>query len=290
VFLQRSKSSGDPAKSTAGASQHDALPGGDKATLTLEDGSTIVLDSAADGALAKQGNTRVVKLTGGRLAYHPASDKVEGRSPGQYNTVTTPRGGQYQVALPDGTNVWLNATSSIRFPTAFSGGSRTVEISGEAYFEVADNPRTPFIVKNGNTSVEVLGTHFNVNAYQDEPVKKITLLQGAIRVRSGNQAKKLAPGEAAELAGEPILVRADADVAEAVAWKNGLFSFKDAGLPEIMRQLSRWYDLDVRYDVEINEQFNLKINRNTNITTVLKIIETMGSVHFTIEGKRIYVK
>src|SRR6185295_13408999 len=206
---------------------NDILPGGDKAILTLANGSQIILDSAANGVVAQQGKTEVMKLANGQLVYKgaggPANDVL-------YNTMATPRGGQYRLVLPDGSRVWLNAVSSIRFPTAFTGNERKVEITGEAYFEIVKDQSRPFrvLVKppSGNEDMEVavLGTHFNINAYKDEPVIKTTLLEGSVKVSRGTSLTIIKPGQQSQLNNSGVIsVVPDADVAEAVAWKDGRF-------------------------------------------------------------------
>jgi ferric-dicitrate binding protein FerR (iron transport regulator) len=267
----------------------DFSPGGDRAMLRLADGSTIILDSAHNGTLGQEGNTRILKLNNGELAYNSISKQA-----GEilYNTITTPRGGQYQVTLSDGTKVWLNAASSLHFPTVFSGKERRVEITGEAYFEVAHNAAMPFIVKNGEAEVRVLGTHFNVNAYNDESSVKVSLLEGKVNVMQLNtqRSQMLAPGQQASLStGSAIKVKTDVDMDAVMAWKNGLFDFSSADIKTIMRQVGRWYDIDVSYEGNIPErEFSGKISRNTNASNVLKILE-QSNIHFRIENKKIVV-
>jgi ferric-dicitrate binding protein FerR (iron transport regulator) len=269
----------------------DIAPGGSIATLTLSDGRTIALDTAADGSLARQGNTDVVKLQNGQLAYKTASsDKLRAMSETFYNTIHIPRGGQYQVTLPDGSKVWLNAASSIRFPTAFRGRSREVEITGEAYFEIAKNTNMPFYVKTNGMAVEVLGTKFNVNAYPDEPSIRTTLLEGSVRIRKDRTTAMLAPGQQADLTTKGNMnIKKDADVDEAVAWKNGLFKLTSSDVGTIMRQLARWYDVEVEFEGGIpSGHITGEVPRNTSLLKVLKVFETSG-IHFRIEGKKIVV-
>jgi len=271
--------------------QPDIAPGGMVATLTLSDGTQIALDSAADGALARQGNTDVIKLQKGQLGYKTiANSRPQAAGEAAYNTISTPRGGQYQVTLPDGSKVWLNAASSIRFPTVFTGRSREVAITGEAYFEIAANAKSPFYVKTGGMAVEVLGTKFNVNAYTDEASIKTTLLEGSVRIRKVKIAAMLAPGQQASL--DPkgsISINKNADVDEAVAWKNGLFHMTSADVPAIMRQLARWYDVEVAFEGGMPAgHITGEVPRNVSLSTVLKVFEISG-VHFRIEGKKIIV-
>ena len=275
--------------------KEDRAPGGNKAILTLADGSNIVLDSAHNGALTQQGNSKVIKLNNGQLAYQSgAGGKMSAGGQMlanvQYNTIATPRGGQYQVVLPDGTKVWLNAASSLKFPTAFAGDRRRVELTGEAYFEVAKNAALPFIVHSSGSDVEVLGTSFNVNAYDDEETIRTTLLEGSVNVSGGVGHTLLKPGQQAQLdrKGDLRLV-ADANTEEAIAWKNGYFQFDDAGIRVVMRQLSRWYDVEVSYEGPVpDRQFGGQMPRGVNLSEVLHILEE-SNVHFRIEGKKLIV-
>lgn len=283
--------------------KQDVLPGGKKAMLTLGNGSVINLNDAASGALAKQGSMQVIKLDSGQLAYRAAGRDASSAEV-QYNTLTTPRGGQYQLILPDGSKVWLNAASSIRFPTAFTGKKREVKITGEVYFEIAEDARTPFIVKKGNTKIQVLGTHFNVNAYGDEGKMKVTLLEGKVKVtaKKGSSAL-LRPGEQAilqqergKLAGshtaQGIMVKKNVDLDETMAWKKGLFVFHNDGLVAIMRRLQRWYDIQVEYKngKVTNSHFTGAIRRDVNLSEVLKMLELTGGAHFDIKDKTVIVK
>lgn len=271
--------------------QHTVVPGGQRALLTLSDGTVIPLDSAANGTLARQGNMNILKLDSGRLAYSPAASEAAGAT--VFNTLATPRGGQFRVILPDGSRVWLNAASSIRYPTTFTGKERRVELSGEAYFEVEGNSNTPFkVALNGGGEVLVLGTHFNINAYNDEELQKTTLLEGAVVVAVAGRRQMLRPGEQAQVqpanASAGITVR-QTDVEEAVAWKNGYFQFNQADLRAVMRQIARWYDVEISYEGPVPERkFWGDISREANIADVLKVLET-SRVHFRIEGKKIIV-
>jgi ferric-dicitrate binding protein FerR (iron transport regulator) len=264
--------------------KHEIAPGGNKATLTLADGSVITLDSAANGVLAQQGSTRVTKLANGELVYHTDES---GEHLLQYNTMTTPRGGQYKLVLPDGSLVWLNAASSISYPTAFTGTDRTVTINGEAYFEIARNEQMPFHVKVNKMMIEVLGTHFNVMAYDDEPFIRTSLLKGAVKVNG----ILLKVGQQSQLDRKGSLkLIGDADMEEAIAWKNGLFEFNHEPLVSIIRKLNRWYDVDIKYaDNIVNKTFTGQISRNANISTVLKTLEITQGVHFKIEENIITV-
>ena len=268
---------------------HDRAPGRNVAVLTLADGSSITLDSAHNGVLAQQGAARVTKSGNGELAYQPA--KGAG-TVAVYNTLTTPRGGQYRLLLPDGSQVWLNAASSISYPTAFTGSERSVTITGEAYFEIAANAAMPFRVHvnapQGQKDIRVLGTHFNVKAYSDETTVTTTLLEGSVQL--GNAAP-LKPGEAGQWRADGTMqVNPHANIEEAVAWKNGLFHFEGADVAEVMRQLSRWYDVDVVFKGKLPDaKFEGEIPRNSNLTEVFKILQ-LSNVHFTVEDKKVIVE
>lgn len=249
------------------------VPGGNKAVLTLADGSTIVLDQAKNGRLASEGNTSINKTANGELKYETLKTDAEGTGITlAYNKISTPKGGQYHVILPDGTGVWLNALSSIKFATVFTGRERNVEITGEAYFEVKANAARPFIVKAGETSIRVLGTHFNVMAYGDEASINTTLLEGKVKVFSGKNAGILMPGQQAVTTTGKLDV-VNVDVEEAIAWKKGYFYFKDTDMKTVMRQISRWYDVDVEYRGNGSETaFSGKLYRNVNIAKVLEML------------------
>ncbi len=266
--------------------KNDVLPGGNKATLTLADGSTIVLDDAQNGTLAQQGNSKIIKLDG-KLSYDPTNKNSREIV---YNTISTPKGGQYQLELPDGSQVWLNATSSIHFPTSFIGTERRIEVTGEAYFEITRNPNMPFIVTVNNAEVQVLGTHFNVNAYSDEDNVKTTLLEGSVKFVNDGNTNILKPGQQAQLTKERTTkVVSNVDVDEVVAWKNGMFDFDNAGIETVMRQLSRWYDVEIEYKGKNDDLFIAEMRRNINLSDALKALELTGKVKFDIQGKKIIV-
>lgn len=268
-------------------------PGTNKATLTLANGEVITLDNATEGEIARQAGTVISKTPDGHLNYNIAEDQKD-QSTGSlaYNTIATPRGGQYQVNLPDGTKIWLNAASSLQYPAAFKGKQRRVELSGEAYFEVAKDKEHPFIVVTGQQEVQVLGTHFNINSYADEGATKTTLLEGSVRVSVLGPAKDgsiLKPGQQAALLGNTLNVYA-VDTEETVAWKNGYFQFNEADLGSIMRQLSRWYNIDVAFESKPSaDLFHFKVPRNISLTDLQKIFETNG-INFKIEGRKLIVK
>lgn len=273
---------------------NDVAPGGNKAILTLANGTQIVLDSAANGALTQQGNTKIIKLGNGQLTYNSLNKK-----PGEvlFNTVSTPKGGQYQIILVDGSKVWLNAASSLRFPTSFTGKERKVELSGEGYFEVAKNAAMPFRVTVKDMQVEVLGTHFNVNAYNDESAIKTTLLEGSVKVKSDRIANSISrsallnPGEQAEFTKEHIFkINSHPNLEEVVAWKEGNFEFNKTSITEIMLQISRWYDLKVDYEGSIPaNRFSGKISRDVNLSQVMEMIQYTG-IEMKIKNKKITIK
>ncbi len=269
------------------AATQDVLPGGNKAVLTLSNGRQILLDSASNGMLAQQGGASISKQAGGQIVYN--SNGETGGEP-VYNTMSTPRGGAYQLSLPDGTRVWLNAASSITFPTAFTGRERTVSITGEVYLEVAKDKAKPFFVKVNGTQLEVLGTHFNVNAYGDEKTVKTTLLEGSVKVHAGAGSRVIAPGEQAQVteAGR-LTVKKGIDLAETMAWKNGRFVFEGAPIETVMHQLARWYDVEVESQEHVDELFFADVPRNKKLSDVLKALELTGKVKFRIDGRKIKV-
>lgn len=278
--------------------KNDVSPGGNKAILTLADGTKIVLDESSKGSLIKQGKATIIKLDSGRLAYNVQNVPNISMKVILYNTLTTPRGGQYCVTLPDGTIVWLNAVTSLRFPTVFTGNERRVEIKGEAYFEVAKNAAMPFIVKAGAEEIKVLGTHFNVTAYSDDKVIKTTLLEGQVEVtlpKSHNSEIErksiiLEPGQQSQLDSNKELTVVTADLEEAVAWKNGYFIFSNENIESIMLKISRWYDVKVIFEMDpLNREFTGNISRTQNVSEVLNMLELTDEVHFKIEGKSITV-
>jgi len=263
------------------------VPGRDKATLTLADGSVVDLDSSGTGRLAQQGNTSI-RIKDGKIVYAPHK---AGSNEMAYNTITTPRGGQYQVVLPDGTKVWLNATSYIKFPVAFTGGRRVVEVAGEAYFEVARNPAMPFIARVRDVAVEVLGTHFNIMAYGEEQKIAATLLEGSVKVSRGSDKHMIVPGQQAVWAENGAFnLNNDVDMEEVVAWKNGKFHFNNADIKTIMRQIARWYDVDVEFE---NNAADIRlggvISRKEDIRQLLNYFEIAGKVRFKVEEKKIIV-
>lgn len=262
-------------------------PGGNVAVLTLADGTSIALDSLNTHALPPQGNTELLRPADGQLIYTAPPDAEKAV---MFNTLRTPNGGQYQLTLPDGTRVWLNAASSLRYPTAFIGSSRTVELLGEGYFEVTTNAAQPFIVSTPSAMVTVLGTHFNINAYSNEQVSRTTLLEGRVQVGAFGETVMLKPGQQAGIPQQPGEIQiTQADINQVMAWKNGYFAFEHTDLKTLMRQIARWYDVEILYEQEPGDaRFVGEVSRNTNLSEVLKILELSG-VHFRIDGKRIIV-
>ena len=273
---------------TGPALQNDIAPGTDKAILTLADGSMITLDSNSNGAISKQGNVTIIQLDG-KLSYE-ASNGSNNKIEVTYNTITTPKGGQYQLVLADGSKVWLNAASSLRFPTLFVGNERKVQVDGEGYFEIAHNEAMPFIVEKGDMKVQVLGTHFNVNAYDDEDGIKVTLLEGSVSVSQGNIEKRLIPGQQAQIK-SGIQIVDQTNIEKVMAWKNGWFEFDDTDLSAIMRQISRWYDVDIVFEGKSSDQkFGGRISKNLPMSAILGMLESSGVAGFRLEGKKLFVQ
>ena len=286
LFLQTiNKKKEIPASATAAIA--DFGPGKDGAILTLADGSRLVLDSLDNGVIATQNGVQAV-LKNGRLAY-----SVKEHTSGEvlYNTMATPKGRQYQLTLPDGTQVWLNAASSIYFPTVFTDKTRAVTITGEAYLEVAPDPLRPFTVRVGKTNIEVLGTHFNVMAYDNEEQIKTTLLEGSVKITDEDRTATLRPGEELQLNTRQFEVIRNADVEAAIAWKNGWFVFKDAGVETVMKQVERWYNISVRYEGKlIEKQFNGRISRSASLSELMEMLSFYDDIKCTISGNTITIK
>jgi len=319
IFLYRYNSS-NPGSAVASkpqpaaAPKTDIKPGADGAILTLANGQQIVLDSAGNGTLAIQGNTSLHNEHG-QLSYNSNSHSSGNNSSGSqgkggaeagemlYNTITTTRGKQYQLRLADGSRVWLNAGSSIKFPTTFNAATRSVQVTGEAYFEISPNPSQPFVVHlNDGEEIQVLGTHFNVNAYDDEALTRTTLLEGSVKVltpATGSQSQNpqrlsriLRPGDQAQVAHNSesnIKVTPNTDLDETIAWKEGIFLMKKADVAYIMRQIARWYDVEVVYKDGVPAgRISGDIPRNMSLSKVLEVMELSG-VHFKVEGKKVIV-
>lgn len=273
----------------------DILPGGDKATLILSGGKQIILDDLQEGVLNTESGIRLHKTGEGEIVYDFTVTEKE--IPVTYNTIRTPKGGEYRVTLPDGSRVWLNSGSSITCPTVFDANERIVEIRGEVYFEVktitspGDSRRVPFIVQTEDQSIEVLGTEFNIKAYPDMERMETTLVEGKIRVQTPLKEVLLQPGEQAQVARRGTVVVTDqVDVAKVVAWKNGYFQFSNDSIEDIMLLLQRWYDVDIKYmGSKVNAEFGGQISRSRNISEVLQILELTGEVRFRIDGRTIEV-
>ena len=279
--------------------QNDISPGHDGAILVLSNGRQVVLDSAANGTVATEGESQVVKKNG-QLIYEAGDGAVEE----VFHTMITPRGRQYSLLLGDGTRVWLNAESSIRFPAVFVGNERRVHITGEVYFEVsaaqssASGERIPFLVEAGGMQVEVLGTRFNINAYNDEPVLKTTLLEGKVKLSKagvpGQAAPSrtivLRPGEQGRLSGNKWEVKEAVDLEQVIAWKNGLFHFDNDDLGSILKQLQRWYDFEVGYESPVTGRYSGVMKRQQNVSQVLSKIEMAGGVRFSIQQKKVIIR
>jgi hypothetical protein len=258
-------------------------PGRSGAILTLADGSQMSLDSVRDGIVALEGGA-TAKIVDGKLVYNESTDQIS------YNTMSTPKGRIFQITLPDGSNVWLNSASSIRYPTAFKGNNRKVEIKGEAYLEIARNPKMPFyVVLENNAAIQVLGTSFNVNAYADEENIKTTLIEGAIEVKSPQgTVKRLLPGEQAQLMGSDIRV-VDANIEQVIAWKYGVFDFTGKELKTVLREVARWYDLEVVYEVEpAAGEIVGKMQMNLALPQVMNILKGLD-INYRIDGRRLII-
>jgi transmembrane sensor len=261
-------------------------PGKDGAILSLANGEKIVLDDATNGLLAKQGEVQVTKKDG-VLSYSP--EKAEGGKV-VYNTLSTPRGRQYQLALPDGSKIWLNASSIVKFPTAFSGSNRRIEVSGEVYLEVAKDTKRPFIISVDGSEVLVYGTSFNINAYSEEGSTKTTLIEGSISVRNGNKTMIVKPGQQVQVKGENIAVVENADAEAAVAWKNGMIVLDRADIHAMLRSISRWYDVEVEVKGNlVAPGFIGKVPRNLTLNQLLDALEMNSKLKFSLEGRKVIV-
>lgn len=270
------------------------VPGSNKAILMLDNGDQVVLEDAQNGIISRQGKAAVNKTDSGSLLYNTVNGNADNKV--VYNTLVTPYGGQYRITLQDGTNVWLNAGSSLRFPASFPGNERNVTLTGEAYFEVAKDQSRPFYVTVNSESgapmtVRVLGTHFNINAYPDEQQHIVTLLEGSVKVGCGKADALLAPGKEAifNRTSGKINVK-DGDTEAAIAWKNGYFLFDNEKIESIMKQISRWYNVEISYQGDVSgKAIGGSLSRSKNVTEVLSMLELTGTVHFKIEGRRIIV-
>lgn len=260
-------------------------PATNRATITLPDGSIIYLDSANNGKLTQQSNVTVTKTADGQIVYSGKATEVV------YNTLSNPRGSKIiDMQLSDGSRVWLNAGSSVTYPIAFTGNDRKVTITGEAYFEIVHDQSKPFYVSKGDMSVQVLGTHFNVNAYDDEPVIKVTLLEGSVKVYNDQSSLFIKPNQQAVVANNvTISLNTNVNVEQVMAWKNGKFSFRNTDMKAILREVMRWYDVDVMYDGNVsNRYFTADISREKSLASLLKIFE-LSNIRFKIEGNKLTV-
>lgn len=268
------------------------VPGSNKAFLTMANGKIILLSNATNGVLAKTNSGNVLKIRNGQIIYNTldAVNANNGQSIGD-NILTTPKGGEYEVVLPDGTKVWLNAASSLNYPVAFTGHDRQVKLIGEAYFEVAKNKDKPFYVNINNVQVRVLGTHFNVEAYNDDENIKTTLLEGSVQISKNNTHSILAPGQQAVInKNSNNIVVSTADIDDAMAWKNGYFIFDHDNIQGIMKKVSRWYDVDVIYQGNFTDlKFGGTFYRSKSVEELLQHLESVGNIHFAIKGRRIIV-
>lgn len=269
------------------AMQHDFQPGSNRAMLTLADGTTIDLDAAKNGMISSQNNAQIFKTDSGRIAYNTNKTKAATLA---YNIVSTPRGGTYQVTLPDGSTAWLNAASSIRFPTSFAN-KREVQTTGEVYFDIASDAAKPFYVSSGAISIQVLGTEFDIQHYNNEPSARVTLVTGAIKVQAGRHDRVLTGQQQAKLTPEtPITVIDNPDISQAIAWKTGFFRFKNADIRSIMREVERWYDVDVEYQVTDNAAtYGGRISRGLPLSQLLRLLQGNNIHHYKMEGRKLII-
>ncbi|ETZ20874.1 FecR family protein [Pedobacter sp. V48] len=276
---------------TANKPMDDVAPGGNKATLKLANGSVIVLDKAGNGVLAEESGLKITKTEDGKVAYSQTNGHARGNNEVGKNVITTPRSGQYQVTLPDGTRALLNAGSSITYPVLFAAKERRVDISGEVYFEVAKDKKRPFRVFVDNMKVEVLGTHFNVSGYREDKDISTTLFEGSLDVIKGDDRTRLVPGRLAKWdKKKENLENLPADLDEAIAWKNGDFVFNKENIQLIMLKLSRWYDVTVVYKGDMSKlNFSAKISRKSTISEVLELFQLTGSMTYNIKGREVVI-
>lgn len=281
---------GRHSNTTLVGAHQDIAPGINAATLKLASGRTIFLTDTVTGKVAEEAGVNITKTAGGQVVYHISDfSRAEVKS---MNTISTAKGEQYQIVLPDGTKVWLNAASSVKFPVSFvKRKERRVELNGEAFFEVARDKKHPFIVETEQQKVKVLGTHFNISAYGDEKTVKTTLVEGSVQVsgKTEKEIKILKPGQQSLITAEHIEVNSKADLEDVLAWKNGYFKFNES-LESSMNKIARWYNIEVVYEVNPDGMgFEGKISRNKSLSVLLKNIETAGGIHFKIEGRRVTV-
>jgi len=262
-------------------------PGGNKATLTLSNGNVIDLFTTSGRLIKDDSGIVINKPLDGEILYN-GNDNSKGET--NYNILTTPKGGQYKVQLADGSVVWLNAASSLKYPTAFKSSERIVELKGEGYFEIAKDKTKPFKVKLADGSeVKVLGTHFNIMAYENEESEDVTLLEGGVKITKGNSEQNLTPGQQGRIISSKIVLVNSVDTDQVIGWKNGQFIFHDADIKTIMKQVARWYDVEIKYEVVNTQHFNAIISRKDPVLRLLHILEETGQIHFKTENKIIYV-
>lgn len=296
LYFYTKEEKAEPEYFTEISPKNDIAPGDNKAILTLADGSRISLDDAAKGFVASQGNTSITKTEDGQIVYLKNQDGISGTNGSSAaNTIQTPKGGRFKISLPDGSKVWLNSASTLTYPTTFSTSERKVKLTGEAYFEIARNKNLPFRVESNNQVVEVLGTHFNINSYEDEDYIKTTLLEGSVRVIL-NSAKPnvqlLKPGQQSLTSSSQSDIKVQhTDTEKAIAWKNGYFKFKNTPIKEIMKEIERWYDVELVYDGKLApDEFTGYISTDVKISGVLKMLEESGGIKFTVKGRKLKVK
>lgn len=263
------------------------MPGGNIATLTLSDGSVISLHDTENGVVTQEGNVDIVKLKDGQITYGKTDN---GNKEILYNVVTTPKGGKYNLTLADGTKIWMNAASSLRFPASFSGNVRRVEMEGEVYFDIAEDLKHPFIVMVNGAEILVTGTEFNVNAYRDESFMKVTLLEGKVFLKNKDDRTSLTPGEQAEVAGAgKFIIHKNIDIEEVIAWKAGLFHFNKADIKTVMKDISRWYDVDVEFkDTRKKKLFKGEMQRDLELSQVIKILNK-HHIDIELSGRKMIV-
>ena len=289
VYVYLKQTAPAPVMAQRKAIQTKIIPGGNNAVLVLANGSKIILNQTADGQIADQPGVKVIKTKSGELLYRFVGNTNNKAT--AINTISTPRGGQYHLILVDGTEVWLNASSSVKFPATFAGNERKVEVTGEVYFEVAKNKAKPFIVHTNQSDIKVLGTHFNINTYDDEAYQRTTLLEGSIEIKRGNQKALLIPGQQANINGstDGIKIKEIEDLDAVIAWKNGYFQFEKADLQSVMRQVSRWYDTEVSYNGPIpTKQYTGKIPRSVNVAKLIEMLAYNG-IHCNVTHDKITV-
>ncbi|NII81128.1 MULTISPECIES: FecR family protein [unclassified Pedobacter] len=269
---------------------HDLPAASNKAILTLENGKEISLNDSSEGVLAQNNGISIQKNKDGQVTFVLKGTAANNQQTA-YNVISTPKGGKYDIVLSDGTKIYLNASSSLKFPNSFKGNERAVILTGEAFFEVSKNKRMPFIVNASNMKIKVLGTHFNVMAYEDEKSVQTTLVEGAVELKGKNDKVLLKPGEQGSFSDQDKRINvASVDVSIATAWKDGYFVFNNSSLQEVMRQLARWYDLKIVYDGQVPEsEFNGRIKRNSSLKKVLQVLQS-SNVDFSLTGNTLTIK